>query len=184
MPVTESLMDEHRLIERVLDAAEAAADHLDRGGTVRPGFFLDTSAFIAGFADGCHHHKEEGVLFPAMQRGGLPGEGGPIPVMLREHEEGRSLARAIREWALRLERGDPARADLARYVRSYVDLLRGHIAKEDTVLFPMAEMMLTPEAAREVIRGFDRVEEESGTGAHQRFHALADALVREAETLG
>src|SRR5450756_440878 len=65
MKATEVLMQEHRVIERVLDALETAANHLDRGHPVRPGLFLEAADFIAGFADGCHHRKEEGVLFGA-----------------------------------------------------------------------------------------------------------------------
>lgn len=186
MKSTDVLMNEHRLIERVLEAAEAAADHLERGVAVRPGFFLDAAAFIAGFADGCHHHKEEGVLFPAMLRGGLPGESGPIPVMLHEHQQGRELTRAIREAATRMQEGDGGAAGrLVGSVRAYTALLRNHIAKEDGVLFPMADTMLSPQAEREVMEGFDRVErEETGTGAHERFHRLAEALEREAAALG
>src|SRR5665647_2426724 len=65
MRATEALMQEHRVIERVLDALEIAASHLERERPVRPGFFLEAADFIAGFADGCHHRKEEGVLFGA-----------------------------------------------------------------------------------------------------------------------
>ncbi len=71
--VSEELMQEHRVIERVLDAIELAAGHLQRGQAVRPEFFLEAATFIAGFADGCHHRKEEGVLFGAMIEGGVPG---------------------------------------------------------------------------------------------------------------
>ena len=65
MNATEILMDEHRVIERVLDALESAANLATQGGQIRPGFFIDASDFIKGFADGCHHMKEEGVLFKA-----------------------------------------------------------------------------------------------------------------------
>ncbi len=54
-------MDEHRVIERVLTALEKAAGRLE-SGLMRPGFFVDAAEFIKGFADGCHHKKEEGVL--------------------------------------------------------------------------------------------------------------------------
>jgi hemerythrin-like domain-containing protein len=180
------LMDEHRVIERVLDALEAAAGALERGRPVRPGFFLDAADFIAGFADGCHHHKEEDVLFGAIVASGLPADQGPIPVMLMEHEQGRAYTRAIREAARRLSEGD---ATAARRVvagaRGYVALLRDHIAKEDEVLFPMADDMFTAEREAAVMADFARIErEDAKAGVVERFHALADALEREAREVG
>lgn len=55
--------------------------------------------FIRNFADRCHRAKEEDQLFVRMQDRGSPFEGGPIAVMLMEHEEGRrhigAVAKAI-----------------------------------------------------------------------------------------
>jgi len=183
---TDVLMNEHRLIEHVLDALEIAADRLHRGQAVRPAFFLEAADFIAGFADGCHHHKEEGVLFGAMRESGAPAGGGPIEVMLAEHEQGRTLTRGLREAARRLESGDAsARVQVVSHARRYVALLREHIAKEDNVLFPLADALLSSERTVSVLQGFERIErEETGEGAHERFHALAEKLAREAKALG
>ena len=60
------------MIERVLLALETAAERVEQGQAVRPGFFLDGADFIKGFADGCHHHREEGVLFKEMAAAGMP----------------------------------------------------------------------------------------------------------------
>src|SRR4030065_429878 len=72
------------------------------GKPLSPGVFIMAADFIKGFADGCHHKKEEGVLFPAMQAAGVPSEGGPISVMLAEHEQGRRLTAGMRAAAERL----------------------------------------------------------------------------------
>ena len=91
MQATDILMQEHEVILRVIGALEIETDRLAAGQDVRPGFFLDAADFIKGFADGCHHKKEEGVLFEAMTAAGLPQQSGPIGVMLAEHEQGRAL---------------------------------------------------------------------------------------------
>lgn len=184
--VSQELMQEHRLIERVLDALETAAGHLEAGHSVPPEFFLDAADFIAGFADGCHHRKEEGVLFGAMVESGLPRpEEPPLEIFLDEHVEGRALTRAMRDAAGQLRGGDAgARAPLVLSVNRYVALLRDHIAREDDMLFPMAEEMLSAEQQRSVLRDFERVEREDvGPGAHERFHALAERLEREAAAM-
>ena len=96
MQATDILMQEHVVILRVIGALEIETDRLAARQAVRPGFFLDAADFIKGFADGCHHRKEEGVLFEAMVGAGLPRQGGPIPVMLAEHEQGRSFIACMR----------------------------------------------------------------------------------------
>ena len=137
MEATDILSSEHRVIERVIVALEAGADRLETGQEIRVSFFTDAADFIAGFADGCHHKKEEGVLFIAMQAQGMPVQGGPIGVMLAEHEQGRVYTRAMRLAAERLEQGDlTARAAVVQNARGYANLLRNHIAKEDTYPFP------------------------------------------------
>ncbi len=95
MQATDILMQEHEVILRVIATLEVEADRLAEGQEVRPGFFLDAADFIKGFADGCHHKKEEGVLFEAMAAAGLPKQTGPIAVMLTEHEQGRAFTRDV-----------------------------------------------------------------------------------------
>jgi hemerythrin-like domain-containing protein len=181
MKATDILMDEHRVIERVLTTLETAAGRLEQGQAVRPGFFLEAADFIKGFADGCHHQKEEGVLFKAMEAAGLPSSGGPVAVMLSEHELGRAYTRAMRDAAQKLEAGDQAaRGPLVNNARAYVELLRQHIAKEDSILYPLASRVIPAGAQDRLVEDFEHVEhEETGAGVHEKYLALADRLAKE-----
>lgn len=185
MKATDILMQEHRLIERVLDALDAAAGHVAQHHAVRPGFFLDAADFIAGFADGCHHHKEEDVLFGALGGSSAPETGGAVEMMLDEHRQGRLLTKGMREAARRLETGDEtARVPLVTNAQRYVALLRDHIEKEDEMLFPMADELLSPQEQSQLIRGIERIErEEEAAGAPEKFRALAVKLEEEVKGL-
>jgi hemerythrin-like domain-containing protein len=178
MKATQVLMDEHRVIERVLNAVEEAANRLERGTKIDASFFLDATEFIRGFADGCHHQKEEGVLFKAMTAAGMPRGQGPIAVMLSEHEQARTYTRNLLEAAERLQGGnEQAAREVVGYARGYVALLRQHIAKEDNVLFPMAEQAIPVAQHANVEAEFERVEEdEAGQGVHEQYLALAKKL--------
>jgi len=181
MEATDILMSEHRVIERVLAVLSIAADRLEQGQPVRPGFFIDASDFIKGFADGCHHRKEEGVLFEAMVANGMSRLGGPIAVMLADHEQGRSFTRGMRSAAQKLEAGDDsAREAVISNARGYVALLQQHIMKEDNILFPMAERVIPPDDRARVTEDFEHVEhEETGEGVHEKYLGLAASLERE-----
>ena len=182
MQATDILMQEHEVILRVIGALEIETERLAAGQNVRPGFFLDAADFIKGFADGCHHKKEEGVLFEAMTAAGLPKQSGPIGVMLAEHEQGRAFTRGMRDAASRLAAGDSsARADVVINARGYAALLRQHIQKENSILFPLADQVIPVTQQAQVADDFERVEhEETGEGVHEKYLALAEALEREA----
>jgi hemerythrin-like domain-containing protein len=179
MQATEILMAEHRVIERVLLALEHVATRVEQGDTVDAAFFTDAVTFIREFADGCHHRKEEGVLFPAMHDAGLPWDSGPLAVMLDEHERGRNHTRGIHDAAALIADGDEAGRDaLVAHARAFVALLREHIAKEDQVLFPLADARL-PDAERDAVsREVARLQADEGT--HDAFARLAEDLVARA----
>jgi hemerythrin-like domain-containing protein len=175
---TDILKEEHRVIERVLDSLETAAGRLRAGDAIGGVYFVEAAEFVKGFADGCHHMKEEGVLFPALEAAGVPNAGGPIGVMLAEHAEGRRLTQAMRAAAERLDAGQADQAAVvAQNALAYVALLRQHIAKEDGVLFPMADRVIPPEQRAEITTAFDHIEHvETGEGVHEKYLALADRL--------
>ena len=176
MSLTSVLSDEHRILERVLTALEEAVAKMERGQTVRVGFFLDAAEFIRGFADGCHHRKEEGILFPAMMGHGFPMTSGPLAVMLGEHEQARGHARAMREAAEALGRGDRAAAELVTTsARAYATLLRQHIQKEERALFPMAESAITATKHAPLIAELEQSARET-RAACEKYVGIADAL--------
>ena len=178
MKGTEILMQEHRVIERVLDALETAASQVASPGGAGPSFFIDACEFIQGFADEFHHMKEENVLFETLVQYGMPRNGGPIAVMLAEHDQGRAFARGLRTAAERWAGGDAAaRADVVDHAQAYVDLLRQHIAKEENVLFVMAEQFLPLDAQELVLADFERAEQDrAAPGTRDRYLTLATEL--------
>lgn len=181
MEATELLTSEHRIVEKVLNTLESAADKLERKEAIRAGFFVDAAQFSKGFTDGCHHRKEEGVLFNAMVHNGVADSTGPIAVMLAEHEQGRRFIKAMRAAAEELEKGDSSAAGrVIENTRGYIALLRQHITKEDNFLFPMADQVIPANEQEKVGEDFETVEEEeTGAGVHEKYLGLAEALQKE-----
>ena len=175
---THVLMDEHRAVERVLRVLDQAADRLEAGDAVPPNIFEDSLDFLSNFADKCHHGKEEELLFPALERAGVPKDRGPIGMMLIEHEEGRQHLRAMAEALDGYRKGNKAaRKSLAENAKAYAALLSQHIQKEDHVLFPMAERLLSAEEKEYLVEGFGDIERDRiGPGVHERYHQMIDRL--------
>ncbi len=181
MQATEILSSEHRVIESVIAALDAAANRLEAGEAVRPGFFLDATRFIRNFADGYHHGKEEAVLFTALARNGMPIDDGPVGMMLEEHDRARELTAGLGKAADRWADGERAVAEtLADYARAYGELLTQHIYKEDNILFPMAAQAILPQEQDEMLQDFGRIErEQEQKGPKASYLDLAKALCAE-----
>jgi hemerythrin-like domain-containing protein len=177
MKATDTLRHEHDVIGRGLKVLDATASRIAAGDVPPDQDLAGLLDFFAGFADGCHHVKEEAILFPALEAAGLPHGQGPLAVMLDQHEHGRRLVAALRRELPALERDPAARGRFVAAAREYVALLGQHIAIENGVLFPNADAMLTAERDREIAAAFDRHEErEMGPDVHLRFHRMLDEL--------
>lgn len=178
MNPTAELMHEHEIIMHMLSGAERLAQSVLTTHTVDIPKVKDIIDFSRHFTDGCHHSKEEKYLFVRLVEKGMPKDQGPIAVMLSEHQIGRELIR-IMEQALR----DYESGIVEAYIRvgqtllRYIELLTAHIAKENNILFPMGDRMLTPDDQHALEKFFKNVEEnEMGEGVHEKYHHLAHAI--------
>lgn len=143
----DTLETEHELILQVLDALDSFCSAASGGQDVDRedlGRFVE---FVRQFVDGAHHSKEEKVLFPAMVDAGFPGVGepGPISVMMTEHDVGRETVAQLAAIASAGEWPADAAATISSAGHRFSELLRGHIHKENHVLYPMARGRLTPD---------------------------------------
>jgi len=176
---TEVLKSEHRVIEKVVEAMARVGQMLSEGKRVDPSLIEEIVEFMGSFADRCHHGKEEKVLFKWMEYMGVPKEGGPIGVMLYEHELGRSYRKAILEALPSYTEGSTEAAKIiAENSQAYANMLSQHIMKEDNILFKIAEELMAEEDDEILLlEKFEKVEEEiMGKGEHERLLKLADRI--------
>lgn len=164
------LMAEHRRILGVLDALERFAG--SEGSS--PSALAPYVEFLTLYADAQHHAKEEDILFAVMVDHGFPRDAGPIAVMLHEHDLGRELVEQLRAASSGDRWTGDDRAAVTRAAGDLCVLLRHHIAKEDQVLYPMAQARLPAEAMAAVD---DRCASADAANADtSRLEALAATL--------
>jgi hemerythrin-like domain-containing protein len=181
MTATAVLKEEHRVIERMLVVLESVAQRLEAGERVRAELLREAVDFVRNFADKNHHGKEEANLFPRLEERGVPKEGGPLGVMLHEHDLGRGFIQAIEGAIEGYEGGDEAAAlVIAENIRGYIQLLAEHIWKEENVLFQMADQVLSEADQQDLVERFERVEAEViGPDAVERYTDLLERAERE-----
>jgi len=176
MEPIKKLMDEHQVILRGIDILEKGITYLNDGTNVPPEKFRQLIDFIRNYADKYHHAKEEDILFIKMQNAGFPVDGGPIGVMLADHEQGREYVKEIEAGVELLEQGDESgKEKIIKNSAGYAALLRSHIHKEDNVLYPMAVNALGQDGINSMIPDFEKVEENQA-GVEQKYIKLLDSL--------
>ncbi len=133
MKMTEALLRDHAMFYRQFDGLEQALQAASAPGAI------EAQVQVLDGALETHARLEDELLFAALepQLGGM----GPLGVMRMEHDE---IDRTLAE--LRDQAGG---AETAAGVRHLLETVRLHFAKEEQVLFPMAEQLL----------GDDRLEE-------------------------
>jgi hemerythrin-like domain-containing protein len=178
MKPIEELKAEHGGVIRMLEILQAIVGKLGSRKEVPDEHIDHIMEFLKVFVDKCHHGKEEEFLFPALEEAGIPREGGPIGVMLQEHQTGREI---IGKMSASLDglgkEGIDAKLIFKEAAETYIELLRQHIDKENNVLFPMADERLSQETQDQMSGQFERLERERiGEGRHEAFHKLLKDL--------
>ena len=172
---TEILEEEHDLILKMIGVVRAISGKIE---AVDPKTLKDIIDFIRTFADHCHHAKEEKVLFVEAEKQGVPKEGGPIGMMLVEHDQGRGYVKGMDEALQKMGQGDKKAAkQYKENALQFAELLEQHIGKENQILYPMINMHLPEELQKQILDKFEKVEKEDvGEGVHHKYHALVEEL--------
>lgn len=170
---TRILRDQHKNILKVADILEEVFAREPMEGSLDYDAVSDCVSFIRLYADALHHGKEEDLLFPELETLGMSRNAGPIAVMLHEHQQGRAFARAMADALPEARDGDEdAHRQLVRAGFGYIELIRGHILKEDNVLFNMADQMIEEPTCRSLCAAYEGV-------CQQRFEGCTVAELEE-----
>ncbi len=165
------LIADHETTERVFAAVIQAFDTPD--GPL-PSLVGDLRVYLVEYVDGCHNKKEEDVLFPLCEGRGIPRAGGPLAVMLQEHEQSRGLLAQLEPLASAYASGDAGvRDELRRVFEAYSSLLKNHFWKETDILYPMARRLFSPADDAAVLQGIREVEAAAGPDTRERYYAIA-----------
>ena len=181
MTATEILKNEHKVILMVMAAAEREIHSVIPTGRIATDNIEKIIDFCRVFIESCHNAKEEEYLLPKMQERGEVGNRGLLKTIFEEHAEGRHLQQLIIQALPQAKTcGFPSCvAAVTANLKAYIELLRTHIEKEDNILFPLADRLLTPEDQKAILVSFEKHEtEEVGVGVHGKYLQLAHELAQ------
>ena len=164
MLLTERLVEEHRLIKRLINVLERAVNKLKNNEEVAPAVFKQAVDFIRNFADKFHHAKEEDLLFKDLCSDEVEMHCNPTEQMRYEHDLGRGFVKGMIE---ALDKED--RNKLIENEREYCGLLRDHIYKEDNILYTMADESLSDKTQKSLVIKFKKIESKTSIKKYLDF---------------
>ena len=171
------LVHEHELIERAMAVLKQNLEGLEsrKHDATQLTRALD---FLLEFGDKVHNKKEEDHLFPLMNKLGIPIEGGPLGVMLMEHEAERDL---LARMMLDIPKLADFSADgLAKFKQEGMEYLRiraEHIWKENDVLYAMGRQVIPADAASALVDDFNAIDQATyGDSAKENYLSMVEEL--------
>lgn len=173
------MVDEHKLIKRMLEVVRKACYFSLENNVVYYDDFAEMIEFVRLYADYHHHGKEENFLFNEMvAHAGPAAEKLVTHGMLVEHDLGR-LHMAELEKALKAHQEGQAEAilDIIANAISYTHLLHRHIDKEDGVVYPFAERVLSKDIIESINQSCDVFEQEqTEKGIQEKYQRSVEKL--------
>jgi hemerythrin-like domain-containing protein len=160
LPV-DALMQEHRLIERMISQMKKEVLTMKSKQNVNSTFIDIAVDFIRVYADRCHHGKEEGVLFRELNGKQMTSE--HVEMMrelINEHVYARKTTANLNEAKERYMKGkEDARNDVWKLLNDLVEFYPKHIEKEDKRFFYPSMDYFSPQEQETLLnefRDFDR----------------------------
>lgn len=178
MKSTQQLVKDHDEIQKGLKILEAVCDKVEAGASVDTGDMRRMVDFIQNYADRGHHSKEEKILFVKMKDAGIPTDGGPVGVMLTEHDLGRNFVKGMIKALDGIDAGAAKDStDFVKNARGFASLLTEHIFKENNILYPMADSHLSEAQQKEMEGEFVKAEAEfMGPEKRKTYDELIKAM--------
>jgi hypothetical protein len=169
------LLEDHETTEKVFDAvSKACASPM---GPTRT-FVADAVTYLTEYVDACHNKKEERHLFPLLEARGIPRHGGPLAVMLAEHDKSEQLLATVASAGRAFAAGDmSALPAFTQAFTQYSEVVKDHYWKERDILFNMAQRVLSASDAEAVLAGIAEVEASFGPDTHARYYAIAHRII-------
>ncbi len=152
----EALMNEHRLIERMIPLIRKELLETEETAAVDSKFVEIIVDFIRIYADRCHHGKEEGILFRELSNKPLSNEhAAMMKGLIEEHVYARKTTSNLEKANLRYANGDvEARGDVGKFLNDLAEFYTKHIEKEDKQFFYPSMEYFSPREQKMMLQEF------------------------------
>jgi PAS domain S-box-containing protein len=153
------LMEEHKILQQILEKLDTIVDMVQKAENIDSVSeeILQLKHIAADFLDAEKHYlREENVLFPILEKHGIAE---PPAIMWMEHnqlrEKKKNLHNLVENYsAMSFQE---FKRQLGETTKSLSNILSSHIFKENNILFPAAQQVVTEQEWRDARKDFDEI---------------------------
>ena len=140
IPITEDLMREHGLLNRVLLIYEEIIKRIDKKDFPAD-ILLKAVTIIEQFVENYHEKIEENYIFPIFEKNNKKAE---LTRTLRDqHIKGRAITAKLKALCQSHKRDQKTLRTIKSLLKKFIDMYRPHEAREDTELFPAVRSLIS-----------------------------------------
>ena len=169
----DTLMEEHRLIKRLIALIQKELDIIQKTGKANPLFIDNAVDFFKTYTDRTHHGKEEDILFREIGKKPVSDEHREIlKQLLIDHVHGRKQVIALLEENNKYKNGDESAVKkMEEIMRDLCVFYPEHIQKEDKHFFvPVMDYF----SEQEIKLMTDEFNEWDRTMIHEKYRNLVE----------
>lgn len=176
MKAIETLEREHRVIEQVASACGICADILRRGAQVPRDVLESMVDFFRQYGDRYHRQAEEALLSLLRERG-VPTGACPIVVINYDNQKRETLVDQLSSAvSAYIKSGRVVEETLVNTLEALAQFFPDHIWKEDYLLLPLAEKVLSEEDKRSLADSLSLIDSMKGTDARYAAERCSSAI--------
>lgn len=175
MKPIEPLLNEHRLIERMVKLSRDSLSQMSDPGNIDLVFIDKAVDFFKTYTDDTHHGKEEGILFRELGRKPISDEHKKVmSELLEEHVTARKIVQELDDAKKRYLDGDTNSFEIIRKkLMEISDFYPLHIEKEDKHFFRPAMEYFSEEELDSMLKEFWDYDREM---IHKKYREVVENL--------
>lgn len=159
IPLSEDLMREHGILNRVLLIYEALIKQIEQGEFPQKALGK-AAAIIKDFIEDHHEKMEEDYVFPLFEK--HKKQVRLVKTLRKQHVSGRIITKELQAIAAT---SAPVTAKTKKRVvvllQEFITMYRPHESREDTVIFPQVRSFLTEQEFKEMGELFEKFEHDA-----------------------
>ncbi len=160
IPLTEDLMREHGILNRVLLMYEEIIKRIDNNIDFLIDDLRDVITIIKSFIEDYHEKIEEDYVFPLFEKNKKKMR--LIKTLKNQHDKGREITAQLQKLLATNELNKINKKLIKNLLQKFIRMYRPHEAREDTVLFPQVRSLISE-------KEFKKLGEKSEDLEHELF---------------
>ncbi len=156
IPLTEALMRDHGILNRVLLVYEEIVRRIDQRLDFPQKLFAQAIDIIKSFIENYHEKLEKDYIFPIFEKNKRQVR--LVKTLKNQHNQGREITAQLKLFAAKESLDTKDKKRVKNLLQKFITMSRPHEAREDTELFPQVRSLISKQEFKAFGEQFEKIE--------------------------